>query len=168
MAESQLGDLGSSEARKDASSGSHPKPSRQEARTFLRFRVDETTANLSMRGFLTSLGLGRANKARAAINLSEGGVMLLTREKLPIGAKVTVRIEMERYSDVIETDGEVRWCAESARSGKDYYAGIQFTNLVEADLKKIGRMREWFLSPEFKARSITRRRSQPPQIETDR
>jgi len=146
------------------SSGSHPALPRAESRRHLRFKIDEADANLSLKGFLTSLGLGRANKARAAINLSEGGVMLLVRELLPEGAKVMVRIEMEKYSEVIEAPGEVRWCEQSARNEKDYYAGIQFTGLGPADLKKIGQMRDWFTSAEYKTRSATRRRTPPPPL----
>jgi hypothetical protein len=116
MEPSQLRDGPQAEGRKNTASGSHLKSPRQESRRCLRFRIDDASANLTLKGFLTSLGLGKANKARAAINLSEGGVMLLTREPIPVGAKVFVRIEMEKYSDFIQTTGEVRWCEQSARS----------------------------------------------------
>ena len=150
---------------KQGSSTSNPKLTRQDLRTFLRFRIDDASAALYVKGFLYSIGLGRANKARAAINLSEGGVMLLTREKISVDTKVTIRIEMEKFSDVIETTGQVRWCEQSAKSDKDYYAGIQFDKLDESDLKKISQMREWFTSPEYKTRTATRRRLQGPTIE---
>lgn len=166
MAESELGNPSAPELPRGDSSGRHPKWSRQETRTYLRFRIDDASANLSMKGFLTSLGLGRANKARAAINLSEGGVLLLVRELIPTGTKVTVRIEMEKYSDFIEATGEVRWCEQSARSDKDYYAGIQFLGLGPGDLRKIGQMREWFTSSEYRTRTAARRRSEPPGLET--
>jgi Tfp pilus assembly protein PilZ len=150
---------------KQGSSTTNPKLSRQDLRKYLRFKIDDASAGLYVKGFLTSIGLGRANKARAAINLSEGGVMLLTRERIAIGTKVTIRIEMEKFSDVIETTGLVRWCEQSAKSNKDYYAGIQFDKLEESDLKKISQMREWFTSPEYKTRTATRRRLQGPSIE---
>src|SRR5262245_45811142 len=132
------------EARKPISSGSFSKPSRQELRRFLRFRIEDASAELFIKGFFTSFGLGRVNKGRAAINLSEGGVMLLVSETIPLETKVTVRIDMEKYQDFIEATGIVRWCEQSARNDKDFYAGIQFTGLSDADLKKIAKMREWF------------------------
>jgi hypothetical protein len=153
-------------ARQDGSSGTPPNTSRPESRMHLRFRIDDSSVNLFLKGFLSSLGLGKSNKARAAINLSEGGVMLLMREFIPKGSKVTVRIDMEKYSDFIETAGEVRWCEQSARSAKDYYAGIRFIGLGEAEIKKIGQMREWFNSPEYKTRIATRRPSGSPRIDT--
>ena len=150
----------------EASSGRHPKPPGRELRKHLRFRVDDASAQLHVMGFLTSIGLGRANQARAAVNLSEGGVLLLVRKLLAPGTRVRVRIEMEKYADVIEAEGVVQWCEPSARSEKDYYAGIAFTGLAAADLKKIAQMREWFHSPEYQARRATRRRLKPPPLET--
>ena len=136
----------------------HPQPSRQDLRRHLRFHVDDASAKLYIKGFLTSLGLGRANKARAAINLAEGGTLLLARERIPVGTQVMVRIDLERFGDMIEAAGEVRWCTQSGKNDQDYYAGIQFTSLSPADAKKIARMRDWFTSPEFKTRTTTRRR----------
>jgi hypothetical protein len=145
-----------------------PKVSRSESRKYPRFRIDEARIRLATKGFLTSLGIAKGNKARRAVNLSEGGVMLLLDEKITVDSKVTVRIEMERHADYIESAGQVRWCEQSARSAKDYYAGVEFTGLGPADLKKIGQMRDWFTSPEYKTRTITRRRLQAPEAPTDR
>jgi len=149
----------------DGSSRSNPKLSRQDLRKHLRFRIDDASAKLYVKGFLTSIGLGRANKARAAINMSEGGVMLLIQEIIPKGTKVTIRIEMEKFSDVVEATGVVCWCEQSAKSNKDFYAGIQFDKLDDGDLKKIAQMRDWFTSPEYKTRTATRRRQQGPTLE---
>jgi Tfp pilus assembly protein PilZ len=154
------------EARKAPPPGPEPKPSRQELRRHLRFRIDDASANLYIKGFLTSIGLGRVNKARAAINLSEGGTLLMAYEKVPIGTKVIVRIEMERFEDVIDVDGVVRWCQQSGRSDKDWYAGIEFMSLTTGDAKKIVSMREWFTSPEYKTRTATRRRTRASGAET--
>jgi Tfp pilus assembly protein PilZ len=155
------------EARKESSSGSHAKLSRQELRKHFRFRIDDASAKMYIKGFLTSIGLGKVNKARAAINLSEGGTLLVAHEKIPAGTKVVVRIEMASFEDVIEVEGVVRWCEQSGRSEKDYYAGIEFRGLTPADGKKIASMREWFTSPEYKTRTATRRRAKGPEIQTD-
>ena len=151
------------EPRKPASSGAYSKSTRQELRRYLRFRIEDASAELFIKGFFTSFGLGRVNKGRAAINLSEGGVMLLVRETIPVDTKVMIRIDMEKYEDTIEATGVVKWCEQSARSDKDFYAGIEFTGLGDADLKKISKMRQWFTSPEYKTRTATRRRPPPAQ-----
>jgi hypothetical protein len=65
-------------------------------RRHLRFHVERASATLTVKGFLTTLGLGRVNKARAAVNLSEGGVLLLAGEPLAAGTRVQVRVEMEK------------------------------------------------------------------------
>ena len=146
---------------KVASPGNHAGPPRQELRQHFRFRIEDASADLYLKGFLTSIGLGRVNKARAAINLSEGGTLLLTRERIETGTRVLVRIEMERFEDVIEAEGIVSWCEQSGKNDKDWYAGIEFKGLTPADGKKIANMREWFTSPEYKTRTATRRRSKP-------
>ena len=166
MAEQPLQVPNAPEARKD-SSGYHPRVQRQDLRKHLRFRVDDASAAMYVQGFLTSIGLGRVNKARAAINLSEGGTLLLARDRIPPGTKVLVRIEMERFEDVIEVEGVVCWCGQSGKNDKDYYAGIEFNNLTPSDAKKIANMREWFTSPECKTRSATRRRTKSGGIQTD-
>ena len=146
------------ESHQDSPSGPLGQGAKRDLRKHLRFRIDDASTKLYLKGFLTSLGLGRVNKARAAINLAEGGTMLLTGEMIPVGTRVIVRIDLERFGDVIEAPGEVRWCAQSGKSDQDYYAGIQFTGLSPADAKKIARMRDWFTSPEYKTRTTTRRK----------
>lgn len=146
------------ESRQDSPSDPPGQGAKRDLRKHLRFRIDDASTKLYLKGFLTSLGLGRVNKARAAINLAEGGTMLLTGESIPVGTRVIVRIDLERFGDVIEAPGEVRWCAQSGKSDQDYYAGIQFTGLSPADAKKIARMRDWFTSPEYKTRTTTRRK----------
>jgi len=160
MAELHSGFVSPSESSKNASSGSHSRASPSDRRKYLRFRIDDALPKLFSKGWLSSLGIGRASRTRAAINLSEGGVMLLANENIPVGTGVTVRIEMEKYSDFIESSGQIRWCQESARCDHEYYAGIAFTRLAAADLKKIGQMREWFTSREYRNRAASRRRSQ--------
>jgi hypothetical protein len=168
MPEVERGQQASSQPDRVGSSPVQPKVARPEARKYPRFRIEEARVRLSTKGFFTTLGLVKGNKARGAINLSEGGVMLLLDERMPVDARVSVRIEMERHSDYIESAGKVRWCEQSARSMKDFYAGVEFIGLGPADLKKIGQMRDWFTSPEYKTRTITRRRLQPPESQIDR
>lgn len=137
---------------------------RSELREHSRFRMDEATLQIHIKGFLTTFGIGIKNEARSAVNLSEGGILALTETKLKPGTTVRVKIEIEKYKDVIEADGVVRWCFQSAREASDYYTGIQFKNLPQSHRALIGKMRAWFTSPEFKQKASTRRRLAPPDF----
>lgn len=148
--------------RKEFPSSANMK--RAELRQHVRFRIEDAKTEIYLKGFLTRMGIGRRNEARVAVNLSEGGLLVSTHQKLAPGAKVQLRIEMEKFKDVIETDGEVRWCYVSARNAAEYYTGIQFTKLTPAQTTKINQMRAWFTSPEFKQKSATKRRMADPEL----
>lgn len=143
---------------------SSAKLKRAELRQHPRFRIEDARTEIYLKGFLARMGIGRKNEARVAVNLSEGGILVSTRGKLAPGTKVQLRIEMEKFKDIIEAEGEVRWCYVSARDASDYYTGIQFLKLPSAAVSKINRMRAWFTSPEFKQRSATRRRLADPEL----
>jgi hypothetical protein len=144
-----------------ASSAQH---GRVELRRHPRFRADDASARLYVKGFLTTLGIGRKQEGGSAVNLSEGGVLLRIQSRLKSGSPVQVRIEIEKYKDIIEADGIVRWCFQSARDQADFYAGIEFRTLPRAQAALIGKMRSWFTSPEYKQKSATRKRLAPPEL----
>jgi hypothetical protein len=148
-----------------SSSSTKVRKSGPENREHYRFRIEDATTEIYLQGFLGRIGLGRfdpnrKNEARVAVNLSEGGLMVSTHNKLPRGAKVHLRIEMEKFKDVLEADGIVRWCYASARNAAEFYTGIEFLNMPPAQIAKIAGMRAWFTSPEFKNKSATKRRSE--------
>jgi hypothetical protein len=137
---------------------------RAELRRHPRFKSDEATARIYIKGLLSSLGIGRKNEAGMAVNLSESGILVLTSAKLKAGSRVQVRIEFEKYKDVIECEGDVRWCYQSARDATEFYAGIQFTDLPPTQMAMIGKMRSWFTSPEYRQKSATKKRMAPPEL----
>ena len=129
-----------------------------------RFEVDECQATLYREGLLTVFGVGKGNRARAALDLSEGGVRFLIHERLPIGTKVRMIIQMEKYKEIIEASGEVRWCYQSVKTSEDFYAGVQFEGLEPAQKRKIALMREWFTSPQYRAVRETKRKGRPGDV----
>ncbi len=137
---------------------------RVDLRRHPRFRADEASARLYVKGFLTTLGIGRRNETGSAVNLSEGGALLLLQTRLKPGSPVQVHIEIEKYKDIIEAEGVVRWCFQSAREQTDFYAGVQFRALPAAQAALIAKMRSWFTSPEYKQKSATRKRLAPPEL----
>jgi hypothetical protein len=159
MAESPSAGAGSDGKPQTSSS---QKLKKSELRRHIRFVPEKATAQLYPKKFLTTIGIGRDKEARQIVNLSESGALIILGSKLTSGTRVQVRIEMEQYKDVIETEGEIRWCYQSARNKAEFYAGIQFHNLPRLAATRIGKMREWFTSPEYKLKSSTKRRLQGP------
>lgn len=150
----------------EAAKNKPPKP--ENVRRWPRFKVDdETQVILYPEKLLNFMGLGRANRAKAAINLSEGGVLVRTTEKIPRGTRVKLNISIEKFSDRFECVGVVRWCFQAARSDKDFYAGVSFEDLPPADVKKIEKMRSWFTSPEYKAKTKFRQKPAGPDLIID-
>ena len=130
-----------------------------ERRRHGRFEIDECQAMLYRDGILSVFGVGKGNRARAALDLSEGGVRFLIHERIPIGTKVRMVIQMEKYQDQIEAAGEIRWCYQNAKRTEDFYAGVQFEDLDPIQKRKITLMREWFTSPQYRAVRETKRKA---------
>jgi hypothetical protein len=152
-------------ASKAAPSPPSARPEHLEQRKHVRFQIDEAPTSFSIKGISISLGLGSVHRGRAAINLSEGGAMLLLCEPLAPGTKIVVRIEMDEATPFIETAGVVRWCEHEGRNEKDFHAGIEFEPLDKAQLRTIEKMRDLLSSPEVQSRRATRRREASPAIE---
>jgi hypothetical protein len=134
----------------------HPAARKSDLRKSRRFSIDDATTLVYRKGLLQSLGIGRTNEARAAVNISEGGILIRSHDKVTNGTKVRVRLEIEKFKDVIEAEGEVCWCVQGT-GGDDYYAGIRFTDLPSAAATKISRLRGYFTSPEYRSRTAFRR-----------
>jgi Tfp pilus assembly protein PilZ len=132
-----------------------------ELRTSTRFQVGGVaTPMVYEHGFLASIGIGRFNQARAAVNLSEGGVLVRTHDRMKSGTKVKVRLEIEKLNDIIETEGVVSWCFQCAKQETNFYAGIRFTNMPPPLASKIAKLRGYFTSPEYRNKTAHQRRRQ--------
>ena len=130
-----------------------------------RFPIEDAVPLVYAKTFLSMLGIGRSNEARSAVNLSAGGILVSTRGRLRNGTKVRIRLHLEKFKDVIEAEGIVRWCSKGAGEGADYYAGIRFTRVPDPAALKISRLRGYFTSAEYRARSAVRRRRDPLGLE---
>ena len=131
---------------------------KSELRKDTRFSVDEVIPLVYVKGLLTSIGIGRTNQAQEAMNLSEGGILVRTKQKLKSGMRVKVRLQIEKFKDVIEAEGKVRWCFQQAQDKSDYFAGIQFANLGPGVAAKISSLRGYFTSPLSLQRMAARRK----------
>ena len=138
-----------------------PANKKSELRRSARFHIDDAVTLVYKKGLLQTLGIGRVNEARAAVNLSEGGILIRTRDRVKTGTKVKVRLEIEKFKDVIEAEGVVRWCFKGAGDETEFYAGIRFTDVPDAAVAKIARLRGYFTSPEYRTKNAARRRRDP-------
>lgn len=143
-----------------------PAGRKSELRRSARFHIDDAVTLVYRKGLLQTLGIGRVNEARAAVNLSEGGILVRTHDRVKAGTKVKVRLEIEKFKDVIEAEGVVRWCFKGANDESEFYAGIRFTEVPDAAVHKIARLRGYFTSPEYRTRHAARRRRDPLGLET--
>lgn len=132
---------------------------KNELRSSVRFHVDDAVPLVYEKGLLTAIGIGRTNQAKSAVNLSEGGLLVRTHDKMKHGTKVKVRLEIEKFKDIIEAEGVVRWCFQSAKETGNYYAGIRFTKLSSPTASKIAKLRGYFTSPEYRSRNASRKRN---------
>ena len=138
---------------------------RDNLRRHPRFAAEDADALMYVKGFLSAVGLGRSRKGLEVTNLSEGGILIVMDKRFARGTRVSVRVKMEKYKDSFKSDGVVRWCIESLRGKQTYYVGVEFSKLDDATRKKIKRMRDWFLSPEYKAMNAARLRQNRPEFE---
>lgn len=145
-----------------ANAASKAAPSRdsrpEDRRKHPRFHVGDSPVQLYPAGLLAALGIGKRNKGRSAVDLSEGGARLIASERIPPGTRVRIRIEMGQFQDAVEAVGVVRWCYQSAKKPGEFFAGAMFVDLPPAQARKISLMRKWFCSPQYKAMKESRSR----------
>jgi len=137
----------------------------KELRSSVRFKVENVTPVVYQKGLLTQFGIGLVNRAKEAINLSTGGILVRTSDRIPKGTKVVVHLEVEKFNDLIQAEGVVRWCFQAAKDSRHFYAGIQFTKISKADVQKIAQLQGYFTSPEFKQKTARRKLKDPLQID---
>lgn len=138
------------------------KPGQRDLRTHPRFRVDDATAVVYPEKFLNKFGLSKGNRAKAAVNLSEGGALVVLAGPLEEETRVRIRVEVGKFKDVFECAGEVRWCRAGSEAGK-YFAGVRFLDLLPGDKAKIANLRKMLTSKDYKARHTSIR--QKPALE---
>jgi hypothetical protein len=136
-----------------------------ELRSSPRFKVEDVQALVYEKGLLTQLGIGIQNRAKEAINLSTGGILVRMGDRMKRGTKVGVRLEIERFNDIIEAEGIIRWCFQAAKDTRNYYAGIQFTKIAPTMAAKISRLQSYFMSPEYKSKTARKKLKDPLQID---
>ncbi len=103
---------------------SDAQPSRRYPRLSMEVSVDMSTDN----NFYTGL----------TENISEGGIFVATREIIPLGTEVKVKIQLPRH-EPFELEGQVCWLREYNEYTDDMAPGIgvAFAALAEDDRRTI-------------------------------
>jgi hypothetical protein len=137
-----------------------PSPPTTERRKHIRFEVEEAAARFHRRGITTFMGLSKLSLEGTVIDLSEGGLRLLTDERILAGTRVHIQIKLARFQDLIESDAETRWCRQDSKKEDEFQVGIMFTGLEPSQARKFAIMREYFTSTQYKALRDARIREQ--------
>jgi len=143
---------------------STPADKHRDLRGSPRFKVEDVVPWVYEKGLLTPLGIGRENHAKETINLSLGGILVRLDQRIKAGTKVGVRLDVEKFNDVIEVDGVVRWCFQAVQDSRNFFAGIQFTQVSRSMKSKIAQLQGYFMSPEFKSKTARRKLKDPLEI----
>jgi c-di-GMP-binding flagellar brake protein YcgR len=108
--------------------------------------------------FAWMFGAGE-NLAVALHDASEGGLRLTVRDRLPEGARVTVRFVNATFGDDFRAEGTIAWCVPHAASRGHYLAGVEFTRIDDAHRRKLGHMCRYYTSSQVKVKTEVRRRA---------
>lgn len=130
-----------------------------ELRRHSRFVADEANAYVSLKGFLSAVGMGRKMKVQEVVNLSESGLLLVVDQPLEAGKELKIRLAMERIGDGFQGEGVVRWSGKSAFYKDRFFLGIEFKGLGADQKRKLVQMRDWFTSPEYQLKRSRRMKS---------
>lgn len=114
----------------------------EEKRQFPRYKVEGATTVLGKPGILQSLGFGPIR--HPIVNLSQGGAMVRLSKGFPVGSRHELRIEIPKVGEVVETWGEIRWCAQSAKNPADYYVGVEFVDVPADERRKLAGLHDRF------------------------
>lgn len=80
-------------------------------------------------------------------NLSLGGTFLATRESIPLGTRLAIRLSLPWQLGQIDVQAYAKWhrrADPSSRNSQSPGVGLQFTNLDQESSRKIGHYLEKF------------------------
>ena len=132
-----------------------------EKRRSLRFTIDEFSIVAYRVGFLHRVLWRKKNIAQTVVNLSYGGVCLILDQRVPDICKMRMLLILNKFNDVFEADGEVRWLSLSKRRSGYYETGIKFKRLDPVHSMKLEHIKKWFTSEAYRVqRQTTKRRKE--------
>ncbi|MCX5868001.1 MAG: TIGR02266 family protein [Proteobacteria bacterium] len=89
-----------------------------------------------------------------SMNISQGGMFISTRNPLPLGTRVALKVGLPDAELPLNIEGEVVWVSEYDKKSKSNLIpgmGVQFRNLDEQEKKRV----EDFIAREAHQKGIT-------------
>ena len=89
-----------------------------------------------------------------SMNISQGGLFISTRNPLPLGTRIALKVGFPDAELPLNIEGEVVWVSEYDKKSKSNLIpgmGIQFRNLDEQEKKRI----EDFIAQEAEQKGVT-------------
>lgn len=119
---------------------------RSDARKHDRFKPKEAKIRVAKHGLFSKIGIAK-NVGSNILDLSEGGARIRVSSMLKKGTKVYLRLDLPKFRDTVDAEGEVRWVRRT-KNEDEYEIGIMFTNIEDKHKNKINFMRRYFDSKE--------------------
>lgn len=92
---------------------------------------------------ISMLGVGKRQAQKAAIlDLSDGGICLLTKEPLPVRKDFYIIIHARGIADDMKLRANVRWGRKVPKKEGYYQIGFSFTKLSSLDKDQVNRLLE--------------------------
>ncbi len=133
-------------------------PDHDERRRHLRFVPREITVSLvKEQGFLRRFGLKGSNLAGTVLDISEGGLRIIIKKRIPVGSRILMDFQVELLKDRLEIGGHVLWLAVHPHQPDLFIIGVRFDRLTPDQVKMVSNWRTYFNSPQVKQRETSKR-----------
>lgn len=130
-----------------------------ERRRVLRFEIDDYSVVLYRIGTLQRIGFRKKNIGRTVRNLSLTGACLISDKPVRIGQKVQLLLILNKFNDLFDAMGIVRWVAGSKILPDHYEIGVEFTSLEEVQSSRLQHIQGWFTSVAYRVqKELTKRK----------
>lgn len=108
-------------------------------------------------GLMKFFGPRRPNVAESLADLSEGGALFVTTERIEVGRRVKVRIVFGTLNDSLEAEGvAVRCCRRASSARHRSLVAVRFDALEAPAARKIESIRSYLESPAYRQKETQR------------
>lgn len=119
-------------------------------RTALRFDIDDYTLVFYRIGTLQRVGFRKKNIGRTVRNISMTGASLVLDGSVKVGQTVQMLLILNKFKDVFEAQGTVRWVKESKLLPDRFEVGVHFKSIDPVHNRKLQNMQGWFTSVAYR------------------
>ena len=85
-------------------------------------------------------GWGKRAMAKDILDISEGGMKLVTPQALEPGSVVFLELTTGEPGERLEAYGEVRWSTPAQPSDSTFFAGLEFFSITARQVEEVRRL----------------------------